>query len=449
MGLVTKLAETFNANEDALRLLLTILAGYPLAVFYRFFIYNKSPIAQKVFFVIVGISLYFFNCGLNSCHAGISIVFAYLITNYLPGTTASIVLAYFVFLGHLLLGYWFAESDHYDITWTTPFCIMTLRFIALVMDVYDGQKPEEQLKPDQRITRVVNPPDLLETAAYGLCFCGTFVGPQFPLRRFRDFINGEYLNEKKEVRSTGLMPSLGRYVAATFFAVIHQWGNLWIPGSYFSTSHFLQQPYIWKLIWCVIWFRLIMARYVSCWLYTEGAAILMGIAYNGKDKKGVDQWDGVRDVHILRYELGTDFQSVIDSFNVGTNRFAKNYVFRRLRWLGSRTRSHLVTLFFLALWHGYHLGYFVLFLFEFACVVAQNNFYEILNRIPGAPALLAQPWMYPLKLLFGRIVINVCMGVGFLTFGLVKTRHWLTVIFSAYSGFELRIFSQFGSNYSS
>lgn len=49
----------------------------------------------------------------------------------------------------------------------------------------------------------------------------------------------------------------------------------------------------------------------------------MGIAYNGKDKKGVDQWDGVRDVHILRYELGTDFQSVIDSFNVGTNRFAK------------------------------------------------------------------------------------------------------------------------------
>jgi hypothetical protein len=47
-----------------------------------------------------------------------------------------------LFEGHLLVGYWFAESDKYDITWTTPFCIMTLRLIGLVMDVYDGQKPK-------------------------------------------------------------------------------------------------------------------------------------------------------------------------------------------------------------------------------------------------------------------------------------------------------------------
>lgn len=40
--------------------------------------------------------------------------------------------------GYLLVGYWFAESEAYDITWTTPYCIMTLRFTGLVMDVYDG-----------------------------------------------------------------------------------------------------------------------------------------------------------------------------------------------------------------------------------------------------------------------------------------------------------------------
>lgn len=57
--------------------------------------------------------------------------------------------------------------------------------------------------------------------------------------------------------------------------------------------------------------------------FWEGAAILIGIAYNGKDKNGNERWDGVRDVHLLRYEFGLDFQSVIDSFNVGTNRFAK------------------------------------------------------------------------------------------------------------------------------
>lgn len=55
----------------------------------------------------------------------------------------------------------------------------------------------------------------------------------------------------------------------------------------------------------------------------EGAAILAGIAYNGKDARGEDRWDGVRDVHLLGWEFGLDFQSAIDSFNVGTNTFAK------------------------------------------------------------------------------------------------------------------------------
>ena len=83
-------------------------------------------------------------------------------------------LAHVCFLGHLLAGYWFAESSQYDITWTTPFCIMTLRFIGLVMDVYDGQQAKDKLKPDQLKTAVLEPPGLLEIAAYGYFFTGLF-----------------------------------------------------------------------------------------------------------------------------------------------------------------------------------------------------------------------------------------------------------------------------------
>jgi len=105
-----------------------------------------------------------------------------------------VALAHFFFLGHLLVGYWFSETRQYDITWTTPFCIMTLRFIGLVMDVYDGQKPRDKLRPDQLQTAIVVPPSLLELVAFGLFFTGTLVGPQFSLARFRAFINGEYLD---------------------------------------------------------------------------------------------------------------------------------------------------------------------------------------------------------------------------------------------------------------
>jgi lysophospholipid acyltransferase 5 len=86
---------------------------------------------------------------------------------------------------------------------------MTLRFIGLVMDVYDGQKPKDKLSGDQLKNAIKEPPTLLETAAYGLFFAGTLVGPQFPLSRFRAFINQEMdFIEKGEVKESRLIFSL-------------------------------------------------------------------------------------------------------------------------------------------------------------------------------------------------------------------------------------------------
>lgn len=53
--------------------------------------------------------------------------------------------------------------------------------------------------------------------------------------------------------------------------------------------------------------------------------------------------------------------------------FYFSHLFRRLRWLNSKPGAHLVTLTYLAVWHGYHLGYFLLFFFEFACVMAEQQ----------------------------------------------------------------------------
>jgi lysophospholipid acyltransferase 5 len=50
-----------------------------------------------------------------------------------------------------------------------------------------------------------------------------------------------------------------------------------------------------------------------------------------------------------------------------------SHLFKRLRFIGNKFASHLITLFYLALWHGYHLGYFMLFAFEMACMTAQEQ----------------------------------------------------------------------------
>jgi lysophospholipid acyltransferase 5 len=114
MRVVGALSELVNVREDALRLLLSILAGYPLAALHRTFFYNKPPKVQHYFFVITGVLLYLFNCGwpiiiilireiktqssgLAIYHSLLSIGVAYLIINIIPGTALSVALAHICF----------------------------------------------------------------------------------------------------------------------------------------------------------------------------------------------------------------------------------------------------------------------------------------------------------------------------------------------------------------
>ncbi|CAJ0604512.1 unnamed protein product [Cylicocyclus nassatus] len=429
--IVGAIADLINVRQDGLRLLLCVLAGYPLAAIHRSFLYNKSAQVQHIAFVFIGVVLYLFNSGVDAVHGFIGVLMAYGIVRFLGGTRGSVVAAHVCFLGYLLVGYWYVESEAYDITWTTPYCIMTLRFTGLVMEIYDGAH-FAKLKADQKETAIRDKPGLLELAAFGLFYTGTFAGPQFTLSRFRNYVNGHWLNENKEPKQSALMPSLGRFIAGCTYMVLNQWGAVWVPNSFFNSQEFFNMPFLWRWTWAMIWFRLTMFRYCAMWLITEGAAILNGIGYNGKDEHGNDRWDGVRDVHIWLWETGHDFSSVISSFNCGTNTFAKNHIFRRLRWLGSRAAAHLVTLSYLAIWHGYHLGYFFLFLFEFGCMIAQEQLYSLINDTPGWAEFNAKPAVRPFVWFFGRLVIQYFMGFIFLCMGLLKTKYWIGPVKSLY-----------------
>ncbi|KIH50673.1 hypothetical protein ANCDUO_19245 [Ancylostoma duodenale] len=69
------------------------------------------------------------------------------------------------------------------------------------MEVYDGAHTEK-LKPDQKIAAIKDVPGLLEIAAFGLFYTGTFVGPQFNLNKFRSVVNGDWLDEKRQPKAS-------------------------------------------------------------------------------------------------------------------------------------------------------------------------------------------------------------------------------------------------------
>lgn len=49
-------------------------------------------------------------------------------------------------MGYLMTGYYLTSTENYDIKWTMPHCVLTLRLIGLAFDLSDGTQPEVSFK---------------------------------------------------------------------------------------------------------------------------------------------------------------------------------------------------------------------------------------------------------------------------------------------------------------
>lgn len=95
--------------------------------------------------------------------------------------------------------------------------------------------------------------------------------------------------------------------------------------------------------------------------------LVVGLTFAGI-KDGVADWSGCGNIKLVVFENAEKFQNYIESFNVNTNHWVAEYVFKRLKFMGNRNISHGATLLFLAVWHGFHSGYYMCFLMEFIVV---------------------------------------------------------------------------------
>jgi lysophospholipid acyltransferase 5 len=192
LTIIGRVATLLGSEENALRIIYSLLLGYPLAMCHRQLLYGRSANVQHVFFTACGLWLCYFNFGLHVIHSVANIIMTYLILVFTAGTQLSIVLAFLANMLYLCIGYYITMTDSYTIKWTTPHCVLTLRLIGLVCDVYDGRIPSAKLSSEQKETALVPVPSLLEICGHSYFFGGFLVGPQFPMKRYQDFVSGSY-----------------------------------------------------------------------------------------------------------------------------------------------------------------------------------------------------------------------------------------------------------------
>lgn len=424
-----------GADEASLRLIISIFIGFPLAFIHRNWLYGKSQTQQHVYFICSGFLVGFWNFGWTMGHSLTALCATYLILKYIGATGISIILTMIFNMSYLMWGYWTTSTESYDIMWTMPQCVLVLRLIGLSMNYYDGKQNETKLSDYQKKVSLNYLPSFLEVAAF-VYFPGSFlVGPQFSMRRYIDYTNGVLINnnDKQQIElPNSVKTAIKTTLLGFLYLGLFQFGSAWIPTEYLLSNDYSNINFIKKLIYLGFWARFTLYKYIACWLFTEGVCTTFGLSYNGKDKNGNDKWDGCQNVDLLTFENATQFNHYILSFNMNTNHWCAEYIYKRLKFLGSRFASQFFTLAFLAVWHGFHSGYYVCFFNEFMIMFFEKDITgplmknEKLQRFINTPIGQITTWCIL------KIYTFIFMGFAFLPLAVLSYEKYGAVYKTVY-----------------
>ena len=438
-NILSNLLELVNTREDALRLIISILLGLPIALLHRYTLYGKNPVRQHLFFTTCGLLICYWNYGLNTLHSTATLCITYLILRLFGGTALSVAATFIFTMSYLLYGYYTTGTTDYDIKWTMPQCVLTMRLIGLAFNLLDGKKSETQLSALQKQLALKQKPTFLEIAAF-MYFPGSFlVGPQFSMKRYLDYVNGQLMNDKSE-RSAGnvelpdcLVPGISRMCLGFLYMLCFKLGTHYFPDEYLFSLDFQKQSFLMRLVVIGFWGHVNLYKYICCWLLTEGVCTSFGLSYTGKDEKGRSLWDGCENVQLLTFETASQFNDYILSFNINTNQWCAENIYKRLRFLGSKLYSQFGTLLFLAVWHGFHSGYYVCFFLEFIIMYAEKDIIEMLERHKKLQNLIQT--RIELQILSGiiaKVYTFVFMGYSLVPFILLSYPRYHHVYSSVY-----------------
>lgn len=420
MSWVASLASGLGTTEAALKLILGQGLGYPLMLLYRRGVATQPTYIQHLYFFLTGLFAAQWVIGADVAHSLYAILGTYLIVLCAGGTLLSVILSFAFNFLYLLVGYIYTESDGYDICWTMPHCVLCLRLIGLTFDCYDGERcnrlGEAVLSKDQKKSFLTEQPSLLEMLSHSFFIGGYFVGPQFPMKKYRELVRPDYISSLPGSPVPYAFKRLGLGVCYMLFHVI---GSGYLPSDWPSTLDFSETSFILRLFLLPIWVKVILAKYIFAWLVAEGVCVLSGLSFVEQKEDGFIDWKGCANVKVGRLETAVCFGNVIEAFNINTNHWVAVYVYKRLKFMGNQMLSQVVTLFFLAVWHGFHSGYYITFVNEFMTIKIEREFLAIWGRSEKVQQWRQNPAFIKVANVMGWVAVVGFLPHNFLPFSLL------------------------------
>ena len=250
------------------------------------------------------------------------------------------------------------------------------------------------------------------------------------MARYKRFINR---NIDDSDMTGSIQFGVSRFVLGWAYLGINVVGSLIVPLEYVNTREFQNNDnFLKQNMYFIIWIKTIFAKYMGVWLLADGALAITGLGYNGRDRKEWKiLWDGVCNVKPLAYENCSKFMDLVESFNITTNVWCKNYVYKRCRILGFKGLSHAITLAFLAIWHGLCSGYFLSFFLEIFPITFEKQILGLCETSPFMKQVLTRhSWLKDIFKFLGRCYFLFFLPHCLAPFVLIRFKSYMPVLWS-------------------
>jgi len=254
---------------------------------------------------------------------------------------------------------------------TGPQMVLVMKLTTFAWNAWDGRRPAEDLDKWQMQMRVSKFPSLLEFLGFSLYFPGVLVGPFLEFAAYMPLINGTSFNAANgsESHRQGLPNGRKRAAYRKMLLALGFLGMYMVVAPKISfqttvTAWFLQQSLLYRILVVQLAGFVERSRYYSVWILTEGASILTGLGFTGYSPSGVATWNGAANVDVRKIEIPENFKMLIDSWNIKTNVWLRECVYKRVTPKGQKAgfQSSILTYLTSAIWHGVSPGYYLTFL---------------------------------------------------------------------------------------
>ncbi|KAH7931427.1 MBOAT-domain-containing protein [Leucogyrophana mollusca] len=420
----TYIASIAGASVDQIKLISCLLIAYPLgSLFIR--IPSSQPNLKHIF--NLSVTLLFFLPVLN-LHWGFvqllgSVLGTYFIAANVHGPRMPWIVFAFV-MGHLTINHIIRAIFSYSyetVEVTGPQMVLTMKLTTFAWNVWDGRRPAEELDKWQLQKRVTKYPTLLEFLGYAFYFPGVLVGPYIDYTSYNSLID-ETLFKSTEGKgsrdSKRAVPNGRKRVAYRKMVVGLLFLGIFVvfsPSFYFGiavTPWFVTQGLLYRIAYFQVCGFIERSKYYAVWTLTEGASILTGLGFTGFGPSGESLWEGAANVKVLEIEVPSNFKVLLDSWNMNTNVWLRECIYKRVTPKGKKPgfRSSMLTFATSAFWHGIASGYYLTFLFGGFVTTAgrlcRANLRPLVLPPPGAPSTISKRIYDVLGTFFSIVVLN-------------------------------------------